>query len=197
MVYLRAETSQIDAYAKLGNDLTWDKLLSYYKKAEGVQKPTDTQSQRGASYDPTLHGFKGPLTVSWPTEMVGNSFSQTLNSTYASMGLPWNEDPNGGYMRGWNVYPQTSDGEKNIREDAARAYYYAISTRPNLHLYVNATVDRLTWDTNAQKPLANGVKYTDAFGAEHCLSAKKEVILSAGSLVSPLILERSGVGNPA
>lgn len=194
---MRAETSQIDAYAKLGNDINWDKLLPYYKKAEAVQQPTEAQLQRGASYDPNLHGFVGPLTVSWPTEMVENNFFQTLNTTYASMGLPWNQDPNGGNMRGWNVYTQTSDAEKNIREDAARAYYYDVSTRPNLHLYLNATVDRMTWETNAQQPVAKGVTYIDASGVECHISAKKEIILSAGSLVSPLVLERSGVGNPA
>ncbi|KAK4493828.1 hypothetical protein PRZ48_015013 [Zasmidium cellare] len=199
LVYLRAETSQIDAFAKLGNNLSWDSLLPYYKKAEGLQRPTETQSKLGASYEAAQHGFEGPLTVGWPTEMVGSNFSQTLNTTYASMGLYWNEDPNAGHMRGWNAYPQTSDPSTNLREDAARAYYFPYSGRPNLHLYLNSHVEHLTWEaeSNATQPSANGVAYTDASGAQKQLLANKEVILSAGSLVSPLILERSGVGNPA
>ncbi|KAF2167199.1 GMC oxidoreductase [Zasmidium cellare ATCC 36951] len=199
MVYLRAETSQIDAFAKLGNNISWDSLLLYYKKAEGLQRPTEIQSQLGATYEANQHGFEGPLTVGWPTEMVGNNFSQTLNTTYAAMGLPWNEDPNGGHMRGWNVYPQTSDPSANLREDAARAYYFPFSGRANLHLYLNSSVQRITWEaqSNTTLPSASGVAYKDASGAEEQLLANKDVILSAGSLVSPLILERSGVGNPA
>ncbi|KAK5123910.1 hypothetical protein LTR85_002106 [Meristemomyces frigidus] len=198
MTYLRAETSQIDAWANLGNNITWDSLFPYFKKSEYFQVPTQAQSQKGASYEPDNHGFVGPLAVGWPDEMVGNNFSAILNSTFDSIGLPWNGDPNNGSMRGYNVFPWTIDRSLNVREDAARAYYYPFSLRPNLDVYLNAFVERLTWEavSHESQPFASGVVCKHSSGKEQQLSAKKEVILSAGSLRSPLILELSGVGNP-
>ncbi|CAK4032118.1 alcohol oxidase [Lecanosticta acicola] len=197
MTYMRAETGQIDAWAKVGNNVTWDSLLPYYKKSEGFQVPTAAQVQDGSTYQVSAHGFHGPLTVGWPSQMVGNNFSGILNASFNSVGLPWNGEPNNGYMRGFNIFPKTLNPTTSIREDAARAYYFPISTRANLHLYQNSSVERLTWEeaSHGSDPSVNGVVFTDASGNQHQLSVKKEVVLSAGALRSPLILEQSGVGN--
>ncbi|TID19096.1 glucose oxidase [Venturia nashicola] len=198
MTYMRAETSQIDAWKKVGNSVDWDSLLHYYKKSEGFQEPTEDQISKGASFLPDFHGTEGPLAVSWPTDMIGNNFSSVLNASFNAIGLPWNGEANGGYMRGFNVFTKTHDRDLNVREDAARAYYYPISSRPNLHVYLNSTAQHITWSTNATSSaaVADGVVFVDQSGAETSLQATKEVILSAGSLVSPRLLELSGVGNP-
>ncbi|KAG9515700.1 glucose oxidase, partial [Aureobasidium melanogenum] len=198
MTYMRAESSQIDSWKKVGNNITWSSLLPYYKKSEYFEYPTEAQISMGASYLPEFHGTQGPLSVSWPTEMVGNNFSSTLNATFEALDLPWNRDANSGYMRGYNVFPKTFDRELDVREDAARAYYYPFTTRPNLDVYLNSFAQRLTWSNdNSSAAFANGVVFTDKSGKEQKLLATKEVILSAGSLRSPLLLELSGVGNPS
>ncbi|KAG9699509.1 glucose oxidase, partial [Aureobasidium melanogenum] len=198
MTYMRAESSQIDSWKKVGNNITWSSLLPYYKKSEYFEYPTEAQISTGASYLPEFHGTQGPLSVSWPTEMVGNNFSSTLNATFKAMDLPWNGDANSGYMRGYNVFPKTFDRELDLREDAARAYYYPFATRPNLDIYLNSFAQRLTWSNdNSSVAFANGVVFTDKSGKEQKLLATKEVVLSAGSLRSPLLLELSGVGNPS
>ncbi|KAH0345211.1 glucose oxidase, partial [Aureobasidium melanogenum] len=197
MTYMRAESSQIDSWKKVGNNITWSSLLPYYKKSEYFEYPTEAQISMGASYLPEFHGTQGPLSVSWPTEMVGNNFSSTLNTTFKALDLPWNGDANCGYMRGYNVFPKTFDRELDLREDAARAYYYPFATRPNLDVYLSSFAHRLTWSNdNSSVAFANGVVFTDKSGKEQRLLATKEVILSAGSLRSPLLLELSGVGNP-
>lgn len=101
-------------------------------------------------------------------------------------------------MRGFTRYPTTVDAKLNVREDAGRAYYLPFENRTNLDLYTNSFVQRLTWDesSNSSNPRVNGVVYTDASGKQQTISATKEVILSAGSLRSPLLLELSGIGNP-
>ena len=101
-------------------------------------------------------------------------------------------------MRGFTRYPTTVDRELNVREDAGRAYYLPYENRTNLHLFTNSFAQRVTWDesSNGTEPRANGVVYTDASGKQQTIAATKEVILSAGSLRSPLLLELSGVGNP-
>lgn len=194
---MRAESSQIDSWKKVGNNITWDSLLPYYKKSEYFEYPTAAQISMGASYLPEFHGTEGPLSVSWPNEMVGNNFSSTLNATFKDLDLPWNGDANSGYMRGYNVFPKTFDRELDVREDAARAYYYPFAARPNLDVYLNSFAQRLTWsNNNSSGAFANGIIFTDKSGIEQRLLATKEVILSAGSLRSPLLLELSGVGNP-
>lgn len=197
MTYMRAESGQVDAWKQLGNDITWDSLLHYYKRSEGFQAPTAAQQVMGASFDPQYHGFKGPLSVSWPNEMVGDNFSSILNKTFQSLDLPWNGDANSGQMRGYNVFPKTFDRFEDVREDAARAYYYPVSKRPNLDVYLNATAQRITWEPefHASKPFANGVVFKTANGSEVRIHADREIILSAGALRSPLLLELSGVGN--
>jgi choline dehydrogenase-like flavoprotein len=187
MTYMRAESSQIDAWELLGNNITWDSLLPYYLRSEGFQTPTAAQRAMGADYDP----------VSWPNEMVGDNFSSILNETFKSMDLPWNGDANSGQMRGYNVFPKTFDRFEDKREDAARAYYYPVSERPNLDVYLNATAQRMTWEpeSHASKPFANGVTFHTANGSEMTILANREIVLSAGALMSPLLLELSGVGN--
>jgi len=194
---MRAESSQVDAWKQLGNNITWDTLLPYYKRSECFQTPTAAQRAMGASFDPAYHGFEGPLSVSWPNMMVGDNFSSILNATFKSLGLPWNGDANNGQMRGYNVFPKTFDRFEDKREDAARAYYYPVSERPNLDVYLNASARRMTWEPEPRtsKPFANGVVFTTANGSEVTIHADREIILSAGALRSPLLLELSGVGN--
>ena len=107
MTYMRAESSQIDSWKKVGNNVSWDSLLPYYKKSEYFEYPTGAQVSMGASYSPEFHGTEGPLSVSWPTEMVGDNFSSTLNATFKAMDLPWNGDANSGSMRGYNAVSYT------------------------------------------------------------------------------------------
>jgi choline dehydrogenase-like flavoprotein len=181
----------------LGNNITWDSLLPYYKRSEGFQTPTAAQRVMGADYDPEYHEYTGPLSVSWPNEMVGDNFSSILNETFKSIDLPWNGDANNGRMRGYNIFPKTFDRFGDKREDSARAYYYPISERPNLDMYLNATAQRVTWEpeSHASKPFANSVIFQTANNTEMTILADREVVLSAGALMSPLLPELSGVGN--
>lgn len=58
------------------------------------------------------------------------------------------------------------------------------------------TANRITWKDGQRKPTANGVEVTFPNGTLATMLASREVILSAGALISPAILELSGVGNP-
>jgi choline dehydrogenase len=86
--------------------------------------------------------------------------------------------------------------EANVREEAARAYYYPVRDRSNL-LILQGYVDRIKWaESNRTKALAEGVEYTASDGSVKTLYANEEIIFSAGSVRSSAILELSGVGNP-
>ncbi|OLN92030.1 Glucose oxidase 2 [Colletotrichum chlorophyti] len=197
MAYTRAQDVQIDIWERLGNDgWNWENLLEYYKKAETLQPPTTEQVADGVTFTPEYHGSNGPLKVGWKPGMVNSSFVDVLNQTYGAVGVPALQDIAGGDMVGWNIYPATVDTALQVREDAARAYYFPYQNRTNLRVFLNTEAQKLVW-ANSTEATASGVLVKDSTGASRTIYANKEVIISAGSLRSPLLLEQSGVGNPS
>ncbi|KAF2090331.1 GMC oxidoreductase [Saccharata proteae CBS 121410] len=199
MAYTRAENIQIDAWAALGNEgWTWDNLLPYYKKSESFETPNSAQTLAGATYNPAAHGEHGPLKVGWTASLLTSNLLSILKKTYANLGIPSIMDVNDGTMRGFNVYPKTVDTEANVREDAARAYYFPYANRSNLALMQNTVANRIIWsnDTLCLEAVAAGVEITTSSGEIEVIKAAKEVIVSAGAIRSPGFLEHSGVGNP-
>ncbi|KAF4630270.1 hypothetical protein G7Y89_g7866 [Cudoniella acicularis] len=198
MTYIRAEKSQINTWGVLGNEgWSWDELLPYYKKSEDFSIPTLAQAASGATYDPDYHGEAGPLKVGFTYGTLNGSLFDIVKATWNGLGIPTNTDLNGGQVRGISVFPSTVDRDANLREDAAKAYYYPFQSRPNLFVFLNTTANKIVWEetTDAEK-IASGVQVALANGTLTTLNAKREVIVSAGSLRSPAILELSGVGNP-
>ncbi|KAJ5594365.1 uncharacterized protein N7459_000573 [Penicillium hispanicum] len=197
MSYTRAQNVQVDVWEAVGNkDWNWNNLFPYYKKSEGFQVPTSDQDTRGADYYLAYHGEDGPLKVGWPTAMPNGTVLSVLDKTLKQLGLPYNRDINGGNMVGLTAHPNTIDPEANVREDAARAYYWPYEDRSNLKIISNTYANKIIWSNDSSnEAVAIGVEVTGINGAE-TIYASKEVILSAGSLKSPVILELSGIGNP-
>lgn len=198
MTYVRAQKPQIDSWETIGNEgWSWDDLLPYYKKSENFTIPTPAETLAGASYDASYHGRGGPLSVGYSYDLLNGSFHSIVQDTWANLGIPLNNDSNGGDVRGFSVWPSTLDSATNIREDAARAYYYPIKNRTNLHIFLNTAANKIEWgDSVSGKAVAKGVQITRSNGSVEILKASKEVIVSAGSLRTPAILELSGIGNP-
>lgn len=196
MTYIRGDEAQFNAWEKLGNPgWNWDNLLNHYKNVERLFLPTAIQKQHGAAVEETYHGFHGDLDVGFIPALDNTSFYSVARDSWSALHQPANPDVNRGHTAGFSVWPQTLNPEKNVRSDAATAFYWPIAeNRHSLHL-INGTVTQLTWKTRCKTPKAAGVVYMDPDGHYQTLQAKKEVILAAGSLRSPLILERSGVGN--
>jgi len=134
----------------------------------------------------------------------GGRCTLNIKRYLAEYGHTIQADINGGKLRGFTVWPFTlnnSIGGEGIRQDAARAYYYPFAAeRPNLHVYLNTTANRLVWanDTVSKesKLITSGVEVMTLNGHIYTIPAGCEVIISAGSLRSPLLLEHSGVGSP-
>jgi choline dehydrogenase len=200
MTYIRSQKREIDTWEALGNKgWNWDSLYPYYLKSERFQIPTKAQAVAGASYVKEYHGWKGPMKVGYPYRLLNGSFPSLVRETWKRLGMFQNPDANGGDLHGFSVWPQTLDRAANVREDAARAYYYPVQDRPNLVVY-RGIATRILWQKGSQssgKAVATGVQYVSADGVLGTIHAVKEVILSAGSIRSPAILELSGVGNPS
>ncbi|CAG8953285.1 hypothetical protein HYFRA_00003492 [Hymenoscyphus fraxineus] len=198
MTYVRAQKSQIDSWQAIGNKgWSWDDLLPYYRKSENFTFPTPEEMQNGASYNPSYHGTGGQLNVGFSKDLLNGSLHTIILDTWANLGLPSNNDANGGDVRGFSVWPSTLDSATNIREDSARAYYYRIESRTNLHVFLNTTANKIEWDESVPGELiAKAVQVTRQNGSIGTFKATKEVIVSAGSVRSPALLELSGIGNP-
>ena len=198
MSYTRAQDAEIDAWGKLGNTgWSWAALFPYYLKSENYEIPTGAMKSAGASYTSGVHGYAGPLKTGYVYEMANDTLPHVFNTTIQNLGVPFNQDVNGGKMRGYTVYPRTVDTAKDVREDAGRAYYFPFTSRTNLHMQVNTTVTRILWAASTGPNVtASGVQTTSASGQAQIYQARKQVILAAGALKTPQVLELSGVGNP-
>ncbi|CAG8191009.1 unnamed protein product [Penicillium olsonii] len=196
MSYTRAQKAQIDAWEKAGNKgWNWNNLFPYYLKSEQFQVPTAEQAARGADYYKSYHGDHGPLKVGWPKAMTNSSLLPILDETFQHLGVSYNRDVNGGSMVGLTVHPDTLDRESNVRHDAARAYFWPYENRSNLKIISNTYANRIVWgDDSDGDAVAIGVEVAGVNGIE-IIYATKEVILSAGSLKSPVLLQLSGIGN--
>ncbi|TVY90731.1 Glucose oxidase [Lachnellula willkommii] len=197
MQYIRGDAAQYDAWEALGNEgWNFSTLFPNFKLSENFTIPTDAQVAAGATSIEKFHGHNGNLVTGYPYLLSNGSFHDLARETWEKLDVPVNKDLNGGDTRGFALFPSTLDRDANVREDAARAYYQPVEDRPNLSI-INGTVTRITWaECSDQLLVADGVEYIDAAGTLSKIEARLEVILSAGSFKSPVILESSGVGNP-
>jgi choline dehydrogenase-like flavoprotein len=200
MTYLRAEKEQIDQWEAFGNDgWTWDSMYAYYRSQEHFQPPSPENAANGATFDEDFHGYDGELAVGWNKYFVKQGLFEILKNTSESIGVSWNEDANGGRLGGFSTWPFMQNSTTNTREDAANAFLYPIAEqRANLRIFPNTTATRIIWTerTGSGDAVAEAVEVLTSSNATSCLYAAHEVILAAGSLRSPALLELSGVGNP-
>ena len=197
MSYIRPASSQIDLWPSLGLPLDWAKLFEFSKKAEHFQPPSSALTALGASYDPSAHGFSGPLATCHTPNLITSDIHDIFNATFKKLGIPPRHEFDGGELRGFGIQAATQDGLANVREDAARAYFYPVMRRPNLVMMVNTTATRILWaesSTNGNA-VASSAEVSSQNGETSIIHAHREIILSAGAIRSPTLLENSGVGN--
>ncbi|KAH0345137.1 putative glucose oxidase, partial [Aureobasidium melanogenum] len=204
MVYLRPTSDEVDSWSLLGNPgLTWDSLLPYFKKSEHLQLPTDPRALAETAYEPSVHGFVGPVKVGWGNDLNPGQFGHAVNTTWQSLGLQWNIDLNTGNNSGLGFWPIEKDTVLQIRQDSARSYYLPVMGRANLHAFTNTTALNIDLDSGnghhgpKGQVMAKGVNVILPSGERQFLQSKQEVILSAGTYRTPGLLEQSGIGNPS
>lgn len=199
LTFIRPASSQIDLWPSLGLDLDWNKLFAYGKKSERFRIPPPSIQALGGRYVAANHGFDGLLDTCISQHMPSSDIHTVFNDTMKNLGIPPIADFDGGELRGFGCQPVTQDSVLDVREDAARAYYYPIQDRENLHVMVNTTATRIIWSKNNEdgKAVASAASVVRQDGQVLTIYADREVILSAGAIRSPAILEYSGVGNPS
>ncbi|KAF5332978.1 hypothetical protein D9758_018275 [Tetrapyrgos nigripes] len=119
--------------------------------------------------------------------------------TAINVGFPQSPDLSNGFPHAVGISPSSIDPANNTRCSAVCAYYNPIADQPNFNVITNATVARIIWrKSKANSDLvASSVEYFDSSNQTRVASLNQngEVIVSAGTIGSPKILELSGVGN--
>ena len=183
MIYIRGQKEDYNNWAKEGNSgWSWDEVLPFFKKAEN--------NENGSS---KFHGNCGPLEVS--NQKAAKPISHAYIEACANSQIKIRDDFNIGDNEGAGFWQSTifhSDKKNGQRCSTAAAYLLPyVKNRENLEIITKANVVRIIFDEKK----AIGVEYMHQ-GKKKKIKANREVILSAGSLMSPTILQRSGIGAP-
>ncbi|MCB1969557.1 MAG: GMC family oxidoreductase N-terminal domain-containing protein [Geminicoccaceae bacterium] len=177
MVFIRGQAADFDGWEALGNPgWGYRDVLPYFRKMEDNLAGGDT-----------WRGIDGPLTVSRIDKAV-HSLTRDYVEAAQAAGLPFNSDFNGATQEGVGIYQITT--RSGFRCSAATAYLAPTRRRSNLAVVTHAHVTRILFDGKR----ASRVEYRNPAGL-HRITVRTEVILCAGAVNSPQILQLSGIGD--
>jgi choline dehydrogenase len=175
LLYVRGQREDYDRWRELGNEgWSYDEVLPYFKKSE--------DQERGAN---NYHGVGGPLKVS--DLRLRRPIADYFIAGAKDIGIPFNEDYNAAVQEGVSYFQQTA--YKGFRWSTARGFLRPARKRRNLIVKTKAQTTRVLFDGKR----AVGVEYIQG-GQRHQARAAAEVILAAGAIGSPQLLQCSGIG---
>lgn len=176
MIYMRGQARDYDRWRQMGNPgWGWDDVLPLFRRSEDHYL-----------HDNENHGQGGPLRVerqrlSWP-------ILDAVTEAAAELGVPATDDFNGGNNEGAGYFEVNQ--KNGVRFSAARAFLKPVRSRPNLRIVTQATAERIVFDGKR----AQALLYRGADGRLSSVRIGRELLLSAGAINSPQLLQLSGVG---
>ncbi|KAF9979258.1 hypothetical protein BGZ73_002526 [Actinomortierella ambigua] len=207
MVYTRGPASDYDEWEALGNPgWSYKDVLPYHKKAEGFNDPSlppshpngpitnSTRTPEHEKFELEYHGTEGPWQVTY--HYLFGSVDSFIKASVRA-GVPHNIDFNGASAMGVNRF-QTNVQRDAIRSSAARAYLsperLSKPGRGTVRIVFGAKVVRILVHKKKSIKYVSGVEFLDENSVMRRVHACREVILSAGTYMSPHILLASGIG---
>ena len=178
LLYIRGQAADYDGWRQMGCEgWSYQDVLPYFRKSE--------HQERGAS---DFHGEGGPLNVSDMTEQ--HPISGALLEAAVEAGIPRSPDINARRQEGVTWFQFTI--KNGQRHSTAVGYLHPVMGRPNLTVETEAQATRILFEGKK----AVGVVFVQK-GARRTARTQGEVILAAGAVASPQLLEVSGVGQGA
>ncbi|RFU24646.1 hypothetical protein B7463_g11689, partial [Scytalidium lignicola] len=193
-MYSQASKRDIDNWEALGNPgWTWESLLPYYKKHETYTAPEEPVATilGSSAIDPILHGTSGPIQTSSPP--IPHFVQDVWFETCKNLGLPAVDPRSGHSITGHNQLLMM-DPKTRTRSYATTGYYLPNSKRPNLSLLTGSTANKIIFEQGDGKIIATGVEFTNNANT-YTVHCTREVLLCAGTVQSPQLLELSGIGS--
>ncbi|ACG77524.1 choline dehydrogenase [Phenylobacterium zucineum HLK1] len=177
MIYIRGHARDYDQWRQMGlTGWGYADVLPYFKRSETFEGGADS-----------WHGDEGPLHVSKAASP--NPIYRAAVEAGAQAGHPVTSDFNGYQQEGWGPYQMTiKDGQ---RWSAARGYLHPVLNRPNLTCLTGARTTRVLLENGR----AVGVEIVEGKNPARAVYADAEVIVAAGAVQSPHILQLSGIGD--
>ncbi|KAI0472937.1 hypothetical protein GGR56DRAFT_590462 [Xylariaceae sp. FL0804] len=198
LVVMHPSRCSLDNWKALGNQ-SWgfDDLSPYLRKFSTFHAPNDALRKGLPSgfryYQHELTG-DGPVQCSFDDDY--SILNEGWMGTFTRLGLELKTDPRTGKAVGAFQGASSIEPKSNTRSSAATAYYTpAVAGRPNLKVLMEAHAKKIVTSERDGLVVATGVQFIERDGHVSTASAKKEVIISAGSLRSPQMLELSGIGD--
>jgi choline dehydrogenase-like flavoprotein len=178
MVWTRGQPQDYDDFARIAPGWGWQDLLPYFRKLENHSLGSDEMRGAGGPIDITIHPGRSAL-------------SEAVIRAGEGLGLTRKEDLNRAEQEGIGYLPTNIDA-RGERVSSARAFLKPACRRSNLTVETLTRVDRVMFTGGR----ATGVETSGPRGSR-TFQATREVILCAGGIASPLLLQRSGVGEPS
>jgi choline dehydrogenase len=183
MIYMRGQRTDYDHWAALGlRGWSWADVLPVFKRSEDYEHGADE-----------FHGSGGELRVE--ERRVSWEILDAWREAAEQCGIPKIAEFNRGDNFG-NAYFQMNQ-RRGVRWSATKAFLRPVMHRPNLTVRTGALVERLCFDSRDGAPRATGVAVRFSDSGRQTLRARREVLLAAGSIGSPQILQLSGLGPAA
>ncbi len=191
MLYVRGQAEDYNHWAQRGNQgWSYDEVLPYFKKAEHADALVNRGNREAdESLDAGYHATGGPLHVSDIRSRY--EILDKLAAAAESCGYPRNADFNGASQEGFGYYQVTQ--KSGFRWSTRRGYLSPAEHRPNLKILTHAQVVSLAVNDSGKQVTGLVCRHK---GKEISISVGREVILSAGAIQSPQLLELSGIGQP-
>jgi len=180
LLWIRGQNSDYDNWRQQGNNgWSWNDVLPYFLKSEN--------NEMGKS---EFHNDNGPIMVS--NKKINLKMLDEFLNAAEEQGIPKVVDFNTGNNFGVGFYQFTTTHSQKglkLRCSAAKGYLNPIKRRHNLKIIVNAHVEKI----NFKEKKAVSINYYQQ-NKIHTAKTNREIILSAGSIGSPHILQVSGIG---
>ena len=180
MVYVRGQPDDFNAWSAAGNKgWSFDEVLPYFKKIE--QHPLG---------DTEFHSSTGKMSI---TQMASGAhpICQNYLDACKESGFPLTDDFNGANFEGGGIYE--ANIRNGMRDSSNTAYLKPALKRKNLHIMRHTVAEKILFD---EHKTATGLQVIEN-GERKVLAANREVIISAGAIDSPKILQLSGVAEKA
>ncbi|KAF3006816.1 hypothetical protein E8E13_010516 [Curvularia kusanoi] len=199
MAFDRAAAADYDAWELLGNvGWNWNNLLPYFKKSTTFTPPPDANVKAfGITYDASYYGTNGPIQASFPN--FEYSDVATIWAAYKAQGVPLPREGGSGNAVGAFWIPTALQPKTQTRSHARNGYYDPVKSRSNLVLATGTTVNEILFDQGLLTGYkAKGVQYVSRSDKSvHQVYASREVIMAAGAVFTPQLLQLSGLGPKA
>jgi choline dehydrogenase-like flavoprotein len=188
LLHTHANRVDLANWEKLGNPgWNFDILQPHYRKSDTYNASSSDEVTPGADIiDPSLHGQAGPIQTSFPRGVGAVALAWDPTFTNLGLAVEGQDRRAGATVGGYSVLMSMN---KNARRcAAAQAYLSPAADRSNLTVLTNVHVNRFLFAPTGPPFVATGVVYT-ADEEEFFVEAKSEIIVCAGSINSPQILE--------